>query len=154
MLINTTLLTQLSSIAKQTPRLRKNQNFHATDTAPCHRLLNAIEPGSYIPVHCHLDANKEESIIVLCGKLGIVLFNANGTVSAIHTLSIQSDIIGINIPVGQFHSVLALEPNTVFFEAKAGPYLPLSAQEIASFSPIETDPAAPAYALWLRSLFS
>jgi cupin fold WbuC family metalloprotein len=74
-IIDNSLLDAVSKAAAESPRGRKNHNFHGADTEPCHRLLNAIEPGSYIQPHCHADANKDETIVILRGRLGAVIFN-------------------------------------------------------------------------------
>ena len=75
LLIDQALLDSVSLEAGRNPRQRKNRNFHADDTAPAHRLLNAIEPGSYLMPHRHLDANKDETMIVLRGRMGVIFFD-------------------------------------------------------------------------------
>lgn len=141
-LIDTALLDALSAEAKQSPRGRKNRNFHANDAQPGHRLLNAIEPGSYIMPHRHLDPNKDETMVVLRGSLGLATFDDEGVV--IDTLKVSHDgtPMGMDIPHGTWHTVFALEPGTVFLEAKAGPYLPLTADEKAPWAPAEGSPGA------------
>jgi cupin fold WbuC family metalloprotein len=152
-IIDQALLLRVAEAGAASPRRRKNYNFHAADTDASHRLLNAIEPDSYIPPHCHGDASKDETILILCGRIGMVLFNPVGVVTSTHVLEASGDKIGINIPHGQFHSLVALEPGSVFFESKAGPYQPLSAQEKASWAPPEGDPEAIAYLMKLKELF-
>ncbi|HEY5523455.1 MAG TPA: WbuC family cupin fold metalloprotein, partial [Desulfuromonadaceae bacterium] len=71
-------LDQLSAEARQNPRLRQNYNLHPSDESRCHRLLNAIEPGSYIRPHRHLDPEKDEAFILMSGRLGIVTFTDAG----------------------------------------------------------------------------
>ncbi|RTL00559.1 MAG: cupin fold metalloprotein, WbuC family, partial [Neisseriaceae bacterium] len=77
-IINRQMLDELSEEARQLPRLRKHRNFHDADNAPCHRLIIAIEPGSYIPPHCHADRNKDETISIVRGRIGMVFFDAQG----------------------------------------------------------------------------
>jgi cupin fold WbuC family metalloprotein len=143
--IDNALLDEVSAEARSSPRRRKNRNFHADDRQPGHRLLNAIEPGSYIQPHRHLDPNKGETMVVLRGTLGIVSFDDAGKVVEAVKVSHGGTPLGIDIPCGTWHTVFALEPGTVFLEAKAGPYLPLSADEKATWAPAEGDPAAPAF---------
>lgn len=144
-LIDDSLLDQASLAARESPRRRKNLNFHVDDEQPGHRLLNAIEPGSYIPPHRHLDPTKDETMLVLRGRLGLVLFDDQGAITRAVALAPGAGAMGVDIPHGTWHSVLALAAGTVFFEAKAGPYRPLSADEKASWAPGEGDVAAAAY---------
>lgn len=152
--IDTALLDTVSAEARQAPRRRRNRNFHPDDAAPAHRLLNAIEPESYVAPHRHADPHKDETILCLRGSLGVVWFDAAGKVSGHAILSPIGPELGIDIPHGCYHTVLALEPGTVFFEAKAGPYTPLQPQERAAWAPAEGDAAASAYAEQLRALFA
>lgn len=152
-IIDQALLRQVAEAGAASLRRRKNYNFHATDADASHRLLNAMEPDSYIPPHCHRDASKDETILILRGRIGMVLFTPEGDVKATHMLEACGGKIGINIPHGQFHTLVALDPGSVFFESKAGPYQPLSAQEKAAWAPNEGDPEANAYLKKLEELF-
>ena len=145
-LIDQALLDQTSQAAASAERQRKNANFHPDDTFPAHRLINAMQPGSYVRPHRHLDPNKDESIVVLQGRFGYLSFADDGTVVEALTLSADGPIFGVDIPHGTTHTLLALQPDSVFFEAKAGPFVPLSDAEIAAWSPAEGTPAAAA--LW------
>jgi len=153
-LIDRSLLDEISRAAAASPRRRRNHNFHSHDDAICHRLLNAVEPGSYIPPHRHLDASKDEAMIILRGRLGVVFFDADGNATSTTVLQPGDGTVAVNIPHGVFHSVLGLEEGTVFFEAKAGPYRPLSAEEKASWAPAEDVPDAAAYYQRLRRCFA
>lgn len=152
--IDAALLAAVCRDAAARPRLRANFNFHASDDSPAHRLLNAIEPGSWLPPHRHLDPAKDETIIVLAGALGVVIFDDSGTVVALRRLTPGGDCCGVDIPHGTWHTVLALEPGTVLFEAKAGPYRPLTADELAPWAPGEGQPGAAEHARRLRGLFA
>lgn len=144
-LIGQATLTDLSKEAASSPRLRKNLNFHASNDAQCHRLLNALEPGTYVQPHCHLDPQKEETLVVLKGRFGVLIFDESGNVTQSLVLSPNTEHFGITIPVGVFHSMVALEAGSVFFEAKAGPYVPIAAAEKASWAPAEGDAACATY---------
>lgn len=130
-------LTHLSERAAQSPRRRQNQNFHQHPDAACHRLLNALEPGTYVQPHRHLQAEKDETILIVKGRCGVLLFNEEGEVTQQLILDQAIGVFGLTIPINQFHSLIALESGTVFFESKAGPYTPLSEQEKASWAPAE-----------------
>ena len=141
-LIDHALLDQTCQAAAMADRQRKNANFHPSDDFPAHRLINAMQPGSYVRPHRHLDPNKDESIVALRGRFGYLSFDDQGDVLEAVTLSPQGPVFGIDIPHGTTHTLLALEPNSVFFEAKAGPFVPLRIDEIASWSPAEGTAAA------------
>lgn len=145
--IDQALLQQTTTEARTSPRLRKNANFHPRDDFPAHRLINAMQPGSYVRPHKHLDVSKDETILAVQGRFGYISFNEEGQIEEVIELAPGGPVFGIDIPHGTTHTILALEPNSVFFEAKAGPFVPLSEQEIAAWSPAEgTDEAQ---ALWL-----
>lgn len=152
-LIDTALLDEVSGEARAAARRRKNRNFHPDNDFPAHRLLNAIEPGSYVVPHRHLDPLKDESMIVLRGRMGLVIFDEAGAVSLTAVIAPNADCRGVDIPHATWHTVLALEAGTVFFEAKAGPYLPLSAAECASWAPAEGQAEAAGYLARLLRLF-
>ena len=151
--IDVALLEAASRQAAESPRLRKNHNFHASDDHPCNRLLNAIEPGSYVRPHCHIDASKDETILVLRGRVGVLEFDAAGEVSGSAVLEPAGQTMGINVPHGTFHSLLALAPGTVFFEAKAGPYAALLPAERPDWAPEEGSAEAARYLEWMHSHF-
>ena len=152
-IINNELLDEVSSSAKNSSRRRKNYNFHRSDTDSSHRLLNAMEPDSYIPPHCHKDASKDETIVVLRGKFGVVFFDVSGKVTKIAKLTTNGEAVGVNIPHGEFHTLVALESGSVFLESKAGPYQPLCPEEKVQWAPQEGDSEASAYLSQLKALF-
>ncbi|QLG87823.1 WbuC family cupin fold metalloprotein [Chitinibacter bivalviorum] len=150
--INQDLLSGLLAEAADNPRLRKNRNFHPSDDAACHRLANALQPGTYVHPHRHMDPNKAETMIILQGELGVLIFAEDGQVIARHHLVAGGENVGINIEAGAYHSVLALTP-CVFFEAKAGPYVPVAANELAPWAPAANDDNVAAYLDWMVSQF-
>lgn len=154
LIIDQALLDRISIQAKESPRKRKNFNFHASENDLSHRLLNAIEPGTYISPHRHLDPNKDESMVMVRGKMGAVFFDAVGKITQTAVLSAGGPVGAINIPYGTFHSLVALEPDTVFFEAKAGPYALLTTEERAPWAPQEGETGAAVYLASLEKLFS
>ncbi|QEM69463.1 cupin fold metalloprotein, WbuC family [Geobacter sp. FeAm09] len=153
-IVTTDLLRQLSEQARTSPRLRKNHNIHRRDESRCHRLLNAVEPATYIRPHRHLDPEKDEAFILMSGTLGIVTFADDGAVAETVLLSREQGTLAADIPSGTYHTAVSLEPGTVFYEAKAGPYLPLGDAEKAAWAPGDDEPGAPAYLERLRELFT
>jgi cupin fold WbuC family metalloprotein len=150
-LIDNALLDEVCAEAAASPRRRKNRNFHPTDDHPGHRLLNAMQPDSYIPPHRHLDPNKDETFVVLRGLLGLFVFDDQGGVTTSVRIGAGAVAVGVDIPHGAWHTAVALEPDTVFLEAKAGPYLPFTEAERASWAPAENSPEAPAYLAALKA---
>jgi cupin fold WbuC family metalloprotein len=149
-LIDHALLDEVCAAAAASPRQRKNRNFHPADDHPAHRLLNAMQPDSYIPPHRHLDPDKDETFVVLRGLVGLLVFDdAGGVVQAVK-VGAGATAIGVDIPHGTWHTAVALEANTVFLEAKAGPYLPLTAMEKAPWAPAENSLQAAAYLASLK----
>lgn len=151
--IDRALLDRVSESARTSPRLRKNHNFHHDEADLSNRLLNAIEPGSYVVPHRHLDRAKDETFVVLRGRFGLVLFDESGNVIRREVLDSAGPVLGVTIPHGTFHSIVSLAPGSVFFEAKAGPYAALTPEERAGWAPVENDPAADAYRCRLEALF-
>ena len=152
-LIDAHLIDSLSAQAAASPRRRKNFNFHQHESMPANRLLNAIEPDSYVRPHRHLDPAKDETLVVLRGAVGLVVFDEHGGILQRAVLRAGSGAIGVDIPYATWHTFVALEPGSVIFETKAGPYLPLAREEKASWAPAEGDPAALAYLERLISSF-
>lgn len=149
-LIDQALLDEVCAEAAASPRRRKNRNLHPTDDHPAHRLLNAMQPNSYIPPHRHLDPNKDETFVVLRGLLGLVIFDDDGRVVQTAKVGAGGTAMGVDISHGTWHTAVALEPDTVFLEAKAGPYLPFTAAERAPWAPTENSPEAAGYLAKLK----
>ena len=152
-IIGRDFLERVSSQAKTSPRRRRNHNFHASESDTCNRLLNAIEPDSYIQPHCHNDATKDETLVAVRGRLGVIFFDERGAVTATAVLAPAGESVGVNIPHGMYHTLVALDPGSVFFEAKAGPYAPLTSREKAPWAPAEGEPRASSYLADLKRLF-
>ena len=91
--------------------------------------------------------------MVVRGRIGMVFFDEQGAVTSVTVLAPTGEAVGVNIPHGVYHTLVALEPDSVFFEAKAGPYAPLTAEEKAAWAPAEGDPGAAAYLARLQQIF-
>lgn len=142
-------LDALCREAAAAPRLRKNANLHAGNDYPCHRLFNALQPGTYVRPHRHLEPSKDETLLVVRGALAAFFFDGEGHVVRHAKVSPG---MAVDVPHGVWHTFACLEPDTVFFEAKAGPYVPMTPEEAAPFAPPENDPAAPAFLASLLAL--
>jgi cupin fold WbuC family metalloprotein len=147
------MLATLVDEARAAPRRRKNLNFHQHAGAAAQRLLNAIEPDSYVRPHRHLDPAKDETFVALAGRVGVILFDATGSPVEWHVVEPGGLACGITIPAGVFHTVLALTTGAVVFEAKAGPYRGNDDNEFAAFAPAEGEPACAAVLAAWRTEF-
>lgn len=117
-----------SEEAKLSPRLRMNYNFHQSLEDKCHRMLNAIEPGTDIPIHRH--PTKDESFVVLRGKVRSTTYNDDGSVLDSVVLSQEDGLYGVDIPKGVWHKLESLESGSVVFECKEGPFVAHEAEGI------------------------
>ena len=133
-LIDDSLLTNLAEEAKKSPRLRKNYNFHQSLDDKCHRFLNALEPGTQIPVHHHPD--KDETFIVLKGKVRVSTYNDDGKVVESYVLSHESGRFGVDIPKNVWHGLECIE-SAVLIECKAGPFVEHEVDGILEVKPIK-----------------
>ena len=119
--IDVELLNQVSAQAKASERLRMNYNFHGSLEDKCHRMLNAVEPGTQIPIHRH--PTKDESFVILRGKVRVTTHNDDGSIIEDVVLSQESGNYGVYIPKNVWHKLESLEPGSVIFECKEGPFV-------------------------------
>ena len=139
---------RLSAEARISPRLRKNRNLHEMDDV-VHRLFNAIEPGSYVRPHRHLSPPKAETMVVVSGRLGLLVFDDSGGVLEKIVLEAGSETFGVEVPAGTWHSFVSLAAGTVVFEVKEGPYVSPGGSDSAPWAPEEGAPeAATLTAIW------
>ena len=121
-IINKALLDEVSFKAKASPRLRMNYNFHQSLEDKCHRFLNAVEPGTVVPIHKH--PTKDESFVILRGKVRVTTHNDDGSIIEDVVLSQESGNYGVDTPKNVWHKLESLESGSVIFECKEGPFVP------------------------------
>ena len=121
-IIDNELIDNIVSPAKDSPRLRMNYNFHESLDDKCHRLLNALEPGTVVPVHRH--PTKDESFVILRGKVRVSIYNDSGQITESVVLSPADGKYGVDIAKNVWHGVECLESGSVIFEVKEGPFVP------------------------------
>jgi len=121
-IIDRILLEEVSSQAKASERLRMNYNFHGSLEDKCHRMLNAVEPGTQVPIHRH--PTKDESFVVLRGKVRVTTYNDDGSVIDSVVLCQEEGRYGVDIKKGVWHNLESMEPDSVIFECKEGPFVP------------------------------
>ena len=141
-IINEQLLDDTSEKAKQSPRLRMNYNFHDQLEDPLNRLINAMEPGTYLRPHRHLNPDKDESFLILRGRIALFLFDNEGNITEQLILDTKKGVYGADVKAGVWHGLVVLEPETVLYEAKNGPFAPLSPDNFAPWSPEPDDKEA------------
>ena len=129
MKITKAILDDLTAKAKASPRLRMNLDLRNSDKDTSQRMLNAIEPGSELPIHRHQKTS--ETVVCLRGRLVEEFYDDLGRMceEAIE-LSPDGPVVALNIPAGQWHTVRSLESGTVILEMKNGKYEPISDVDI------------------------
>jgi len=142
--VDARLLDSLVEAARKSPRLRMNHNLHRMDD-PIHRLLNAMEPASYVQPHRHLAAPRTETLACIRGRGAVLVFDDDGKLNSRFVLSPSGPDFACELPPGTWHSLLALETGTVFFEVKAGPYVAPVASDVAAWAPPPADARAAEY---------
>ena len=141
MKIDDRLLNSLTEQAKSSERLRMNMDLRNSPADTSQRMLNAIEPGSEVPIHRHCTTS--ETVVVLRGRL-IEEFYDDLECRCTDAIELSADgpVRALNIPAGQWHTVRVLESGTVIMEVKDGPYIPTSPTDILNISSCST-PSSP-----------
>lgn len=131
MIIDTNLMNNLTEQAKSSPRLRMNFDMRNTPDDKSQRMLNAIEPGSPLPIHRHQKSS--ETVVCLRGRLVWEYYDGiSKKCTETIELSPNGPIVALNVPKGQWHTVKALESGSVIMEVKDGPYEPQSPSDVLS----------------------
>lgn len=147
--ITTDLLNQLNRDASTSPRLRANHNIHPQLDDPVQRFFNAMQPGTYVRPHRHTDPVRWEFFLIVSGHVSILLFDDQGRVCARHELQEAGSLRGLEIPPGQWHSLVAMQAS-ILFELKEGPYNPLTDKDFAAWAPDESESSSKAVEAWYR----
>lgn len=122
------LLDSLTAQAKASPRLRMNLDLRNSSEDESQRMLNALEPGTPMPIHRHWHSS--ETVVCLRGRLVEEFYDASGCITESIELSPGGPVVALNIPIGQWHTVRVLESGTVILECKDGAYEPLGPEDI------------------------
>jgi cupin fold WbuC family metalloprotein len=140
--INQELLNQLIEQARTNPRKRTNFNFHRSSSETMHRMLNAMEPHTYVRPHKHQDPDKNEAFIVLKGKVAVITFEESGKIKDCLVLEAGQGKFGVEISPGTIHTLVCLDTGTVLYEVKDGPYDEKTDKKFAHFAPDESNQLA------------
>ena len=130
MLIDNVLFDKLTAQAQASPRLRMNMDLRNSAADTSQRMLNAIEPGSVVPIHRHRKTS--ETVVVLRGRAVQYLYDDEGRETGSVLLEVGGEIPAMQVEMGQWHRIEALESGTVILEMKDGAYEPISPADILS----------------------
>ena len=126
MIIDKKLLDDLSAQAKASPRLRQAYDLRNTSEDNSQRMLNALEPGTAMPIHRH--KRSSETCVCVRGHFEEYFYDENGVLT--DTIDMRPGGTILNIPIGQWHNLKCIESGTILLEAKDGAYRPLDEDEI------------------------
>ena len=143
--INHKIVDATSRKAKESLRKRMNFNFHPTLDDELQRMLNAIEPGTYIQPHKHENPDKTEVFMVLRGRILVVEFDNFGNIMDKEILDVSQENWAAEIPPRTWHTIISLEKGSVAYEIKNGPYNPIDDKNFASWAPKEGNKEADDY---------
>ena len=128
MVISKEILDELTAKAKENPRLRCNLDMRNSADDQSQRMLNALEPGTIMPIHRHHASS--ETVVILRGKIQWLFYDDNGKETECVTLDGNGDSRILNVEKDRWHSLVCLESGSVLYESKDGPYHPLEEDEI------------------------
>lgn len=128
MVIDDILLNRLTKQAKESPRLRQHYDLRDSSEDQSQRMLNAIEPGTVIPIHRHTQTS--EDVVILRGRAEEVFYDNTGKEIGRYLLVPGSDTPAIHVPMGQYHTCQSLESGTVIIEFKNTKYDPETTEDI------------------------
>ena len=128
MVVDKKILDELTAKAKENPRLRCNLDMRNSDDDHSQRMLNALEPGTVMPIHRHKASS--ETVIIIRGRIRWLFYDEQGRITESTELWSDGDVRMLNVEKGRWHSLECLVSGSVLFEAKDGPYHPLEEDEI------------------------
>lgn len=128
MIIDNKILDELSAKAKENPRLRQSLDLRNSPEDGSQRMLNALEPGTVMPIHRHHASS--ETVVILRGKIEWIFYDDQGRITESTELRSDGDIRMLNVEKDRWHSLVCLESGSVLYESKDGPYHPLEEDEI------------------------
>ena len=126
MKITKQILDQLTEQAKASPRLRMNYDLRNSAEDKSQRMLNALEPGTFMPIHRHRTTS--ETVVCIRGHFEEYFYDEDGNLT--ETIDMVPGGIVLNIEAGQWHSLRSFESGTVLLEVKDGPYVPIGPEDI------------------------
>jgi cupin fold WbuC family metalloprotein len=137
--IDQSLLEKITKESIDSARDRKNYNFHQSYDEKINRMLNALQPGTYVQPHKHENPDKLEIFLILKGKLAVIEFDELGKITDYYIIEAGSNHFGVEIAPKMWHTIIPLEKGTVIYEIKEGPYSSLNDKNFAPWAPKEGD---------------
>ena len=128
MVIGKKILDELTASAKENPRLRMAMDLRNSPENLSQRMLNALEPGTIMPIHRHHASS--ETVVILRGRIRWIFYDENGNETERVVLDADGDLRMLNVEKDRWHSLECLESGSVLYESKDGPYHPLEEDEI------------------------
>ena len=128
MVITKEILDELSAKAKENPRLRQSMDLRNSPEDGSQRMLNALEPGTVMPIHRHHGSS--ETVVILRGKIEWIFYDDQGNVTERVLLDAEGENRCLNVEKGRWHSLVCKESGSVLYESKDGAYHPLEEDEI------------------------
>jgi len=139
------LLKKMMSKSKASSRGRTNHNFHDGPADPLQRMLNSMQPGTYLQPHKHENPDKREVFIALTGKFVVVQFNDDGSIADHMVLDPSKNDVAAEMKARIYHTIISLAPDSIIYELKDGPYSPLDDKNFATWAPTEGNPECSQY---------
>ncbi|MBN2172900.1 MAG: WbuC family cupin fold metalloprotein [Bacteroidales bacterium] len=149
--INAYLLKEMMLKAHQSPRGRINHNFHYGPGDPLQRMLNSMQPGTYLQPHKHENPDKREVFMALTGKFVVIQFNDDGTIADHMILDPKNNEYAAEVASRTYHTIICIEPDSIIYEIKDGPYDPADDKHFALWAPKEGEAGCEDY---LKSLLN
>ncbi|MFT5470915.1 MAG: cupin fold WbuC family metalloprotein [Verrucomicrobiales bacterium] len=147
------ILNQGFKASRESPRKRIILPLHRTQDSPVQRMLNFFQPDTFVQPHVHPQPGQIETVHVLSGSIGFVLFEADGKIRKTQQL-LAGGLGPIDIEPGVWHGMVCLTPDTSILEIKKGPYDAATDKVFATWAPTENSSDAPAYLRELEKLFA
>jgi len=144
-----TMVGDLLVKSRQSPRKRMIQCLHKTEAAGVHKMFNALQPGTYITPHRHMDPVKTETVLLISGSLLYVEFTEGGEIANHVLIQPGTEIFGLDVAPHVYHTFIPLKPDTIMFEIKDGPFVSTSDKDIPKWAPAEGSEEANAFLLAL-----
>jgi cupin fold WbuC family metalloprotein len=144
------LIQDTVAAAQGNERRRVVQPLHRTEQDLLRRMVNALEPDSYVRPHRHTQPRAVEAWVVLKGSVSLLFFEDSGAVRDTVRVEATGEVFGVDFAGAAYHTVISLEPRTVLYEVKLGPYVPSSDKDLAPWAPPEGSKAGGLYLEELR----
>jgi cupin fold WbuC family metalloprotein len=143
--IDHALLSVMAENSRNAKRKRAHHIFHKASDDVLQRFLNAMQPGTYLQPHKHEDPDKREVFIALTGRFAVIEFDPAGRITDHIILDPKTRDYAAEVAPRTFHTVICIEPDSIAYELKDGPYNPIDDKNFASWAPKEGESGCDAF---------